>query len=294
MIDSLKIFCLVARYQSFTRAAEEAGLTRPAVSQIIKQLEQQFGVTLLTRSTRAVALTPAGETLVARAEKVLAAYGELEAAMAGARAGARVTLVVGASTLPGESLLPAVLGAFRREHPDVEVQVRVGNTEAILQMVRTGQVTIGLVGQEVADPLLASQPVASDEIVLALPPGMRVPDPLPLGELKRLPLISREQGSATRRVVEAELGRHGVPVQALPAVAELGSPEALKAAVRGGMGAAFLSRSQLGPGELSFVRLAGIDLRRPICAVWRRDRPPEAVAQDLMTHLVSTAHGQEG
>lgn len=291
MIDSLKIFCLVARYQSFTRAAEEAGLTRPAVSQTIKQLEQQFGVTLLTRSTRAVALTPAGETLMARAEKVLAAYGELEAAMAGARAGARIALVVGASTLPGESLLPAVLGAFRREHPDVEVQVRVGNTEAILQMVRTGQVTIGLVGQEVADPLLVSQPVASDEIVLALPPGSKLPDPLPLGELRRLSLVSREQGSATRSVVEAELARHGVPVQALPVVAELGSPEAVKAAVRGGMGAAFLSRSQLAPGELSFVRLAGVDLRRPICAVWRRDRQPEAVAKDLMTHLVDAAHG---
>jgi len=68
----------------------------------------------------------------------------------------------------------------------------------------------------------------------------------------------------------------------------------VRAAGGGGLGAAFLSRSQLGPGELGFVRLAGIDLRRPICAVWRRDRPPEAVAQDLMTHLVSTAHGQEG
>ncbi|MDF2628463.1 MAG: LysR family transcriptional regulator [Symbiobacteriaceae bacterium] len=294
MIDSLKIFCLVARYQSFTRAAEEAGLTRPAVSQIVKQLEQQFGVTLLTRSTRAVALTPAGERLVERADKVLAAYGELESAMAGARAGAHTTLVVGASTLPGESLLPAVLAAFRRAHPDVEVQVRVGNTEAILQMVRTGQVGVGLVGQEVSDPLLVSQPVASDEIVLALPPGGRMADPLPLSELKRLPLVSREQGSATRSVTEALLAQHGIAAQSLQVVAELGSPEAVKAAVRGGMGAAFLSRSQLGPGELGFVRLAGVDLRRPICAVWRRDRQPEAVAQDLMTHLAGAAHGQEG
>lgn len=293
MVDSLRIFCLVARHQSFTRAAEEAGLTRPAVSQIIKQMEQQYGVPLLTRSTRQVALTPAGETLVAHAERVLAAYGELEAAMAGARAGARITLVVGASTLPGESLLPRVLAAFRRVHPDVEVQVRVGNTEQILQMVRGGQVSIGLVGQAVADATLDSQPVAADEIVLALPPGVRLPDPLPLAKLKELPLVCREAGSATRNTTQAVLAQHGVAYQSLPLVAELGSPEAVKAAVRNGMGAAFLSRSQIAPGELHFVRLAGVDLSRPICAVWRRDRPPEPVAQDLMAHLAGVGNGQQ-
>ncbi|HWI60220.1 MAG TPA: LysR family transcriptional regulator, partial [Symbiobacteriaceae bacterium] len=230
MVEPLRIFTLVARYQSFTRAAEEAGLTRPAISQIIKQLEQQYGVSLLTRSTRQVTLTPAGETLLSYAERVLAAYGELEAAMVGARAGARLTLVVGASTLPGESLLPKVLAGFRQSHPDVEVQVRVGNTEEILQLLRTGQVSVGLVGQAVYDSLLDSEPVATDEIVLALPPGMDLPDPLPLSDLKQVSLVCREAGSATRGVAQAALARHGIAYQALPLVAELGSPEAVKAA----------------------------------------------------------------
>lgn len=285
MVEPLRIFCLVARHQSFTRAAEEAGLTRPAVSQIIKQLEQQYSVVLLTRSTRQVTLTPAGETLLSHAERVLAAYGELETAMAGARTGARVLLVIGASTLPGESLLPPVLAAFRRSHPDVEVQVRVGNTDEVLHLLRTGQVTVGLVGQAVSDPMLETQPVATDEIVLALSPGSRLPDPLPFADLKRIPLVCREQGSATRSLALAVLSKHGIAPQDLNVVAELGSPEAVKAAVRGGMGAAFLSLSQLAPGELPFARLAGVDLHRPICAVWRRDRPPEPGARDLVALL---------
>ncbi|HYF92474.1 MAG TPA: LysR family transcriptional regulator [Symbiobacteriaceae bacterium] len=285
MVEPLRIFSLVARHQSFTRAAEEAGLTRPAVSQTVKQLEQQYGVALLTRNTRQVSLTPAGVTLLAHAQRVLAAYGDLEAAMAGARAGAHATLVIGASTLPGESLLPPVLAAFRRAHPDVEVQVRVGNTGEVLQMVRTGQIALGLVGQAVTDPALVVRPVASDEIVLALPPGSRLPDPLPLSELQQLPLVWREPGSATRSVAQAELIRHGIAPQSLQVVAELGSPEAVKSAVRSGMGAAFLSLSQLAPGELPVVRLAGLDLHRPICAVWRQDRAPDAVAEDLIAHL---------
>ncbi|HWI50732.1 MAG TPA: LysR family transcriptional regulator [Symbiobacteriaceae bacterium] len=291
MVEPLRIFSLVARYQSFTRAAEEAGLTRPAVSQIIKQLEQQYGLPLMIRSTRAVALTPAGATLLAHAEKVLAAYSELDAAMAGARAGAHTTLVIGASTLPGESLLPPVLASFRRSHPDVEVQVRVGNTEQILQLLRTGQIAVGLIGQAVNDALLVSRQVAADEIVLALPPGTRLPDPLPLGQLLQVPQVSREAGSATRSVTQAALARHGVAYESLPVVAELGSPEAVKSAVRNGMGATFLSRSQLAPGELPVVRLAGVDLSRPICAVWRQDRPPEPVAQELVAHLAGAGHG---
>jgi len=285
MFGALRTFCLVARMGSFTRAAEAAGLTRPAVSQQIKQLEGRFGVPLFVRSTRQVDLTAAGQELLAQAERVLAAGRDMEAAMEAIRRGERQTVAVAASTLPGESLLPRALAVLRRERPGIEAHVRMGNTEAVLSLLRQGQVDIGLVGEGVADPQLACEVVAEDEIVLALPPGSTFGDPLTLAELRQLPLILRERGSATRHTVLAALASRGVELGDLQVVAELGSPESIKAAVRSGVGGAFLSRMAVAEGEMEVVRLAGLDLRRPVCACWRRDRPLTPALRALVAGL---------
>lgn len=289
MLEPLRIFLLVARHQSFTRAAEALELTRPAISQQIKQLEQQFGVVLMTRSTRQVSLTAAGQALLTHAERVLAVYGELEAAMAAAREDEREQLVIGASTMPGESLLPPVLAAFRQEHPQVEVQVRLGNTEEVLHLVRTGQVTLGLVGQAVTDSLLDSHTIAVDEVVLAVPPSLKLADPLPLTDLLRVPLVLREEGSATRRAVVEALRERGVEAASLRVVAEMGSPEAVKAAVRAGLGAAFVARHSLAGDGQPYVRLEGVEVRRPVAACWRHDRAPSGAARALLTLLEERA-----
>ncbi|MFZ5824027.1 MAG: LysR substrate-binding domain-containing protein [Bacillota bacterium] len=288
MIDSLKVFRLVALHASFTRAAEFAGLTRPAVSQQIKQLEQHFGVDLFTRNTRHVALTPAGEALLLHAERVLQAAEAMDAAMTAMRKGQRAVITVAASTLPGESLLPRALAAFQKEQPGAEVHIRVANTEAVLQLVRDGQVDLGLVGQQVVDPWLVCEQVGEDEILLALRPGESVPDPLPLPRLAQLPLVLREPGSATRATVMEGLRQRGLEPSALLVVAEVGSPEAVKTAVRAGAGCAFLSSASLIPGELATVRLEGLVLKRPICACWPRHRTPT----DLQRALISRLAGQ--
>lgn len=272
MIDTLHLFRLVAQNHSFTRAAELAGLTRPAVSQQIKHLEQHLGVDLFVRSTRQVELTPAGHELLVHVERVLGAVEEMETAMAAYRAHEHTVINVAASTLPGESLLPRVLASFHEEYPTVEVRSRVANTGAVLQLVRDGQADLGLVGQQVADPWLESRQVAEDEIVLALCPGEHLPDPLPLARLADVPLVLREPGSATRATVLEALSAHGVQLADLNVVAEFGSPEAQKVAVRTGVGCAFLSRLSLAPGELPFVRLESLSLTRSVCACWPRHK----------------------
>lgn len=285
MIDSLKVFRLVAQHASFTRAAELAGLTRPAVSQQIKQLEQHFGVDLFTRNTRRVALTPAGETLLSHAERVLQAAELMDEAMAAIRQDQRSVITVAASTLPGESLLPRALAALRTEHPATEVHIRVANTETVLQWVKDGQVDVGLVGQQVADPWLTCEQVGEDEIVLALRPEETAPDPLPLQRLPQMPLIMREPGSATRATVMEALRKQGLDPAALQVVAEVGSPESLKAAVRAGVGGAFVSSASLDPGELPVVRVEGLTLKRPICACWHRHRTLTHVQRALLDHI---------
>ncbi|MFO7171851.1 MAG: LysR family transcriptional regulator [Bacillota bacterium] len=294
MLQSLRVFCLVAQHGSFTQAALAAGLTRPAVSRHIQVLESHFGVRLFTRTTRRVALTPAGQRLLEHANRVLAAYRELEAALAALRGEGRRVLVIGASTVPGERLLPRYLAALRQWAPDLEVQVRVANTETVLRWVRDGAVDLGLVGVGVDDPLLAARPIAEDEVVLVRPPEMPLPPALEVRELRQLPLILREPGSATRQTVLAALARVGLTPEDLRVVAELGSPEAIKAAVRSGVGCAFFSRWSLAPGELPVVRLIGVDLRRSISACWRRDRPLPEGAVVLLARLGAAAEGRGG
>lgn len=288
MIDSLKVFRLVAQHASFTRAAELAGLTRPAVSQQIKQLEQHFGVELFTRNTRHVALTPAGETLLIHAERILHAAEAMEDAMSTLRHNPRTVITVAASTLPGESLLPRTLAGLREKLPDAEVHIRVANTEMVLQWVKDGQADLGLVGQQVSDPWLSCEQVTEDEILLALRPGETAADPLPLSRLAQLPLILREPGSATRATVIEALRSQGLDPASLRVVAEVGSPEALKAAVRGGLGCAFLSSASLAPGELPVVRVEGLVLKRPICACWPRHRTLNEVQRTLLDRLSGT------
>lgn len=287
MIESLHLFRLVAREGSFTRAAELAGLTRPAVSQHIKNLEEHFGLPLFVRSTRQVALTPAGEALLQHAERILGAVNEMETAMAALRPRDKVVVEVAASTLPGESLLPRALARFYQEHPETEVRLRIANSEAVLGWVREGRADLGLVGHEVNDPWLDSEQVTADEIVLALRPGVALPDPLPLDQLRQIPLVMREEGSATRATVMHALGELGIAPGDLDVVAEVGSPEALKTALRSGVGDAFVSLAALSPGEFAYVRLEGLRITRPICAVWQRHSPPADLHRALLDCLAA-------
>lgn len=296
MLDSLQIFCLVVQHLSFSRAAAAAGLTRPAVSRHIKQLEAHFGVPLLRRTTRQIELTPAGQSLLTHAQCVLNQYRELEAAMAVFHHASKNLVVVGASTLPGEHLLPRVLAGFHGWAAEnrLQVQVRIGNSDQVLQWLREGEVDLGVVGQCVPDARLAHQQLAEDEVVLAVPPAYRVPDPVPLTALRHIPLVMREPGSATRRTVLEHLQRHGIRLSDLQIVAEMSSPESVRAAVQEGMGCTFLSVASLGRGSLRAVRLQGISLRRPVCAYWRRDRPLAPAFRLLVDQMAVRSHPAAG
>jgi len=289
MLTTLRLFRLVAQHLSFTRAAELSGLTRPAVSQQMKQLEQHLGVTLFDRSGRQIALTPAGERLLPLADEVLRAADRMEAEMAAFRAGQQSVITVAASTLPGEQLLPRALPAFREAMPGVEVHVRVSNTEMVLNWIREGQVDLGLVGQRVEEPGLVCRQVGEDEILLALPPGglgaVSTEAPLPLALLPTVPLIMREPGSATRATVLEALRRRGLDLGDLRVVAEVGSPEAVKGAVQAGTGCAFVSAAALKGGDLPAVRVEGLDLRRPICACWASHREPTPAQEKLLQSI---------
>jgi molybdate transport repressor ModE-like protein len=260
--DSTRMRLLVEldRQGSVSAAARAIGIGQPTASEHLRLLEAAAGQRLLERNGRARRLTEAGHVLAAHASQALAslAAGEEELqALAGLEGG---TIHIGASTTPGVYLLPNTLGCFRREHPNVVVEVEIGSTGEILQRLRSGRIRLALVGEAEPDERIELDPFIGDEIVGIAKPGL-----LPIRDGKIRPtalaehtILVREPGSSTRRLAERALAKTHVQARQ---VWELDSSEAIKRAAREGLGVAFLSRyavaEEVERGDLQRFRLAG-------------------------------------
>lgn len=258
----LRLLMEVERRGSVTGAAAAVGIGQSSASEHVRLLEAAAGQRLVERNGRGSRLTEAGRVLAVHAEQALAtlAAGEEELrALAGLEGG---TIHIGASTTPGVYLLPGTLGCFRRDHPNVTIEVEIASTGQILQRLLAGHVQLAFVGEADVDDRIDLQPFLADEIVGVTAPGLLE---LHDGEVRpaalaRTTLLVREASSSTRRIAERALAAAGVR---MARVWELDSSEAIKRAAREGLGVSFLSRyavaEEVERGELEPFRLA----RRP-------------------------------
>jgi len=282
-LRQLEVFCRVVERGSFTRAAEDVHLAQASVSERIANLERAVGTRLLDRLGRRVEPTVVGRRLYERAVELLerkqALCFELEELLGVERG----ELVIGASTIPGETILPAELARFRELHPDVLVRVRGGDTARVAELVSRGEVEVGFVGSRVDGDDLEYQPIWEDEIVLAVPGGHRWAgrEAVRLDELRAEPFVMREPGSGTRRTIERAIREAGGDAgSGLDLVAELGSTAAIKQAVLEGLGISLLSRRalhvELEAGRIHVLRLEDLPLHRHVYLVHdpRRARSP--------------------
>jgi phosphonate transport system ATP-binding protein len=206
-------------------------------------------------------------------------------------------LRVAASSLPGDHLLPRALPALRDAQPGLRVQLTVSDTRAALAALRAGEADLALVGARDEGSDLAFEDICEDEIVLLAAPGVALPAPrLEPAQLARLPRVDREPGSATRRLVEAQLEAMGAPLDPAAQVAEVGSPSALLAAVIAGAGVGFASRlsaqAALAAGRVQVVPVARLVVPRRVYAAVRRDAPAPATVGDLLAALRAAAAGE--
>jgi molybdate transport repressor ModE-like protein len=260
----LRLLVEVERRGSVSAAAQAVGIGQSSASEHLRLLEAAAGQRLVERNGRGSRLTAAGRVLASSASQALAtlAAGEEELhALAGLDAG---TIHIGASTTPGVYLLPDTLGCFRRDHPNVAVEVEIAATGEIIARLLAGRVQLALVGETAADERVELEPFLSDEIV-----GIAKPALLPIrngkvrsDSISEQTLLVRATNSSTRQIADRALAKAGVrPAK----VWELDSSEAIKRAAREGLGVAFLSRyavaEEVKRGELESFRLAD---RRPI------------------------------
>lgn len=291
-LGALDLLLSVARLGSVGRAAAEHGITQPAASGRIRNMERLLGFTLLERDARGSRLTPAGTLVVDWARQVLSAATELDAGIAALRAEHMGRLRVAASMTVAEYLMPAWLVSARLIRPDFTVSLRTGNSTHVADLVREGEVDLGFVEGPQAPSGLYARVVAHDRLVVVVAPGhpwARRRNPVGAAEIASTPLIEREPGSGTRYVLHEVLRPYG-PV-AGPLI-ELSSTTAIKAAAAAGAGPAVVSSlavaDEVRAGSLVEVPVSDADLGRRLRAVWTRGRRLGPPVRDFLATIART------
>lgn len=288
----LETFCRVASLKSFSKAAEDLFLTQPTISGHILALEKSLAIRLFDRTGREVRLTKAGEIFYSFAIKILNLRKELTNALSEFSQGIRGELTLGASTIPGEYLLPKVMGAFKKEHPFFSISLKIADTKEIIKNVLEGIVELGLVGARINHPSLLYEKYMEDEIIVISPSDHPLSHKkrVEMEALMREPWIIREEGSGTQMAVEKMLRKRGKSLKQFQVIMEMGSTSALKEGVKAGLGLAFISKKaveeELHRKSLSTLEVEGIDpVLRPIYIVSYRGRTFSPIGMSFLRFL---------
>jgi DNA-binding transcriptional LysR family regulator len=285
----LAAFCAVVERRSFSQAADQLGVTQPAVSLQIRSLEQRLGQQLLDRSGRRVEPTEAGLRLYRGAQRLLALEQQVLAELGEEAEGdLKGRLEIGASTGPGGSVLPVLLGEFQQLNPQVHVALTVGDTHTVVEQVGRRELELGVVGVASRQRGVSFEPLYRDEVVLAVPSGhKRAGKSMSLDELKTEPLVLMQEGAGIRQMIDDELRELGVRLRDLNVKLELGLQESARAAVLAGVGATFISRiaieGDLDAGALAVARVQGLEPSREVQLVRASGRAETRVAQEFVT-----------
>ena len=290
------VFRAVAEQLSFRKAAEELYLTQPAVSLQIKALEEELGVQVFDRAGAQITLTQAGTILLRYARQVNSLFVQVEreiVALTGDHAG---QLALGASTTIAQYVLPRLLGEFCKEHPRVHPTLISGNTEHIVDAVEKQKIELGLIEGPARSRTIKTKPFLEDDLLLIVPAAHEWAEleSISSAEIASAPLLMRERGSGTRRVVEMALERQGLKHKSLRIMMELDSTEAIKSAVEAGLGVGFVSRWAMAKDlrlgtHFKIVEVSGLRIKRSFSVAYTSGVEPLGLADEFRRFLFASA-----
>ena len=290
-LRQLEVFAAVVEARSFSRAAEALHLTQSTVSEHVRLLEEELGTRLFDRLGRQTLPTKAGELLCGYARRILQLTGEARQALGQFLGQLTGELAVGGSTIPGEYVLPALIGRFREKYPQISVSLVIQDTRGILDLLLAGRVELGVVGARLPHRSLEYTEFMPDELVVVVPAGhpwfgRKV---VALQDLRKEPLLVREQGSGSRHALEGALREAGVELAALRLVGEMGSTQAIKQAVKAGMGLSIISKraveEECRHGLLWCVKIRDLKFTRHFYIVVHRERTRSPLCQAFLDFL---------
>ena len=295
-LRQLEIFRKVVELESFSKAAEEVFLAQASVSERIATLENMLGLKLLDRLGRRVVPTKAGELLYKHALNLLEmkrlACAEMDDFLGIKRGEVRI----GGSTIPGEYILPRVLGLFGRKNSQITVTLVIADSAEIENRVLEGQLELGVIGRKTTQRSLATNPLWQDELVIAVPPGHRWAkrEEVSLEELTNEPFILRESGSGTLKTLDDYLRAAGLEgIGSLRIVARLGTSTAVKEGIKAGLGVSILSslamNTEFETGLLKQLKVKGLRMTRSFYMIRDKRRTPSPLCNAFIDFLISSS-----
>ncbi len=283
----LEVFEAIARLGSFTRAAEELFLTQPTVSMQIKKLTEAVGLPLVEHVGKKIYLTAAGRELHHTSREIFKHFSHFEMAVADMKGLKQGTLRLAVVTT-AKYFAPRLLGAFCQQYPGIQVSLKVSNRERVLERLAENQDDLYILGQPPQELDAVAEAFLDNPLVLLAPANHPLKDRknIPLARLADEPFLMREPGSGTRMAAERLFAEQGIKLKVRM---ELGSNEAIKQAIVGGLGISVLSKHTLSldapMGQLAMLDVQGFPIERQWYAAYPAGKQLSIVARTFLDYL---------
>jgi len=277
---------------SFSRAGDAVYLTQPTVSGHIASLERMLGLKLFDRLGRKVDLTNAGRIFYRYAKEILRLRDESFNALYEFSSLIKGRIAIGGSTIPGEYLLPKIMGQFQKEAPGIAISLLIADSQEIIALLLGGEVEVGVVGMRFDGERVESYPLFKDCVIIISHPQHPLAQRgrVSWEELKSVPLLIRERGSGTRKAFEGYLTAAGYRLEEFNIIGEVGSSTAVKEGVKAQIGLGFISdiavKDEIEIGRIKKIMIEGPDLpERDFFVVVTKNRDLSPPARHFMEFL---------
>lgn len=298
-VHQLRVFCTVARYLSYTQAANALGRKQPTVSAIIAQLERVTQLVLFEQHGKRLVLTDEGRELYQHAQQVVEAADKLSAEateLRGAATSRAISLSVAGDTTVGTYVMPRLLGVFHQRHPEILLNFQVANRAGVRARLLEHQADLVIAGRPPPVEGVVVEPFRANLLVAVASPGHPLASrasPIGLSELASERFFLREEGSGTRAAIEEVFGIAGVPLR-IGMV--LGHLDSIKQAIIANLGVSILSEAaiqqELREGSLVILPVEGLPIQRQWYITYLATVPLHPGAQAFIEFL-RTQHEQE-
>jgi len=289
-LNLFKTYVRVVETQNLSKTADDFGISQPAVTKQIQSLEDIFGVLLLERSGRKLKPTEAGEILYNYAREIIKTVDKTQRAMEELAESRKGSLYLGASTIPGQYILPYLIKIYKDKYSSISISMDIADTEKIFNKVAERELDMGIVGAWINNRKVDGFQWLEDELVVIVPENHRLVknQEVKLNNLLNERWIFREKGSGTRKAVEALLTTYGIRREELNIYMEAGSTEAVLAMVESGMGISIVSRwaiKRIEQRKIKAVKLDEIDAKRFLYVIYPRQKVRRKSVNNFLEYL---------
>jgi DNA-binding transcriptional LysR family regulator len=292
-IHHLRVFSSVYKNKSFSKASEELNLTQPTISNHIKALEDELGCKLFDRLGRSIMPTKEAEVLYSHSTELIEKALELKEAISEVRKDVSGRIVIGASTIPGVYILPKIISGFQKRYPSISYQILISDSGGIIENVMNHDLLLGIVGAKLSNEHVEYISYIDDELIAVSAPSVVNNNKMTLQEFVKYPFILREEGSGTRRETEKFLERRGITIDKLHINGIFGSTDAVKQAVKAGLGVTILSKysveDEINYGILRKIDLANINIIRRFYIVKHKKRTLPKAYETFLEYVISSS-----